>query len=147
MGGWHTRLSASSQEERILKLTVSFRRLIPRCETRTKSCRLFDQSSVTPQWRSIHGRAGRNTLRDKLGRMCARASLSRVSGPYYRNQTLQAGPPWHRFKFRVARHQSAVVDAGRRVRIYPRSSSLMLAGWLAMRPGLRNDALIVYNCR
>ena len=46
-----------------------------------------------------------------------------------------------------ARHQFAVVDAGRTVRIYQTSSSLMPVGWSLMRPGLRNDALIVYNCR
>jgi len=45
-----------------------------------------------------------------------------------------------------ARRQFAVVDAGRTVSIYPRLSSLMPVGSL-MRPGLRNDALIVYNCR
>jgi len=66
----------------------------------------------------------------------------------------QAGPGVSERLIRASRHrgicsgtQFAVVDAGRTVRIYQRSSFLMPVGWSLMRPGLRNEALIVYNCR
>ena len=90
--------------------------------------------------------SNRSTLGDQVGAIAGTGEPA-VPGPLSENEIPRPDRLGTGSNSGKARHQFAVVDAGRTVRIYQRSSSLMPVGWSLMRPGLRNDALIVYNCR